>query len=455
MSYLKVRLGLPRPSQASLARSRGAQVPAGSLSGDTWGAGSQGPERCHGAGDAVMATLPPVQPGGQVRCGCEPQDLGGCWGSGAAIPPRVRRRGRGAFLRCTKARVGLWPGLPGPALVAPRDPRCPHAGLSGRARPKAGLRCRARHPRDAEPIRAPRWRCRPGSARRPSAGELRTGKRCRGSPRSLRRAPWGSRASAARTLPSSSGWAAGWGCGGSAPARRDGGEPGGLAWWRSPRGSRRCRRCPGAPRPDREHRRGAAAAGGGAGPGSCSPRCPHGRVAGRAPARLVCGVCSGEMLGGGAGEGILPGSREGAPERPEQGSAHACGRSASFLGAVRVTTITVSAGCRHTRAGRLWRSFLQLCRMFVQQYFRSSLTKSGERRCSVWAGRRLCAGEPCEDVVLGSTQLRRGFLCGDTRSWQQRDTWESRQEWKFISGVNCLYGEGGCEEEGKSWKLGK
>lgn len=48
--------------------------------------------------------------------------------------------------------------------------------------------------------------------------------------------------------------------------------------------------------------------------------------------------------------GCLPGDWEPDPERPEQVSAHAFGRSAALLGAVRVTTITVSGGCRHTRA---------------------------------------------------------------------------------------------------------
>lgn len=63
---------------------------------------------------------------------------------------------------------------------------------------------------------------------------------------------------------------------------------------------------------------------------------PHGRVAERAPGRLVCGASGREMLGEENWRGAAwRGGWEGAPGRPGPVSAHALGRWAAVPGAVR------------------------------------------------------------------------------------------------------------------------
>lgn len=356
-----------------------------------------------------MPPLAPVQLGGQVRCGCDAQDPGGV-PAGAADPSRRERlrcsgdshsapgtlpgaQGISALNKGTRRAPGpvvlpdarrwwprgtrprrRWERIPGAARGADRQPP-PRRGWAAQ---RGRRRRRARHPRDAEPIRAPSWRCRPGpappaplgheSCARGSAAAGARGRLAalhgdrgllqRGRFRALLGERRDGAMAARRRLPVS--------------ARRDGGEPGGAGVVTDPEGAgpaagerepavqalpraQRGLRCApavrdvstGAERPQ---------AGGGAGPcrrlvvSSC-PRCPHGRVAERAPARPVCGASGREMLGGGNWRGdACPRDWQRAPQRPEQVPAHAFGRSAALLGAVRVTTITVSGSCRHTRA---------------------------------------------------------------------------------------------------------
>lgn len=373
--------GLPR------GRCLGSVPPSGALRYLSPGIRGDPVPRAGAVPRREMPSRPPlaaVQPGGQVRCGA-----GGrrrtLQAAGAADP------GRRARLRCSggsdAAPGTLWRArsisalnkgarrtpaeAPGPgvrsdaeALVArgTRSPRrcgrtpVPARGAERPPPPRRGgaaqrgrRRRRARHPRDAEPIRAPSWRCPPGPARRRPArravdGEALPREPAVASPRSMGIESFCS-ADASEPF---------WVSGGTGPRRRGsaaaagvgtegwrgagrgwdgGGARGGCARQRGS-GSLRCRHCPGqsagaAVPPGcagREHRRGAAAGRrrGRAGPCrrlvvSAWARCPHGRVAERAPALRARRFGQGDAWRGEPARGACPGDREGAPKWPGQG----------------------------------------------------------------------------------------------------------------------------------------
>lgn len=481
-SRWEVNLGFPwglppGPRLGSVPQGPGASGALRYLSGDTWGPCPQEPERCHREGDTVVPTA-----------GSGPARRAGAVRAGEAIPPRYAAGGAGPFLRWTKARVRVRPRLPGPSSALVRRRWCPagraHAGVAGAAPcphavltaapapARRGCAARAaaapaRHPRDAEPIRAPSGAAGPARPRPPPLGPESCGRGsaaagARGRLAALHgdreplqrgrfRALLGERrdgataarlGSAAAAGVGTEGWrGAGWGLGGD-------GARGGCA-----RGQREpaVQALPGqsagaAVRPGRAGRERPRAVPGRAGgswspPGAMSPRPGRGAS--------CAGFPAGRCLERERARGCLPSAGN---ELPSGRSRALPARLAARLRYPGVTAITVSHGCGHTRAaaGGHGAALSAFCRTFVQQNFRSSLTKSGERRCCAELEGSCAQVSHVRTLRWGVAQLRHGILCGSCSS---EAPGTAGPEWKFISGANWLYV--GCVEEGKSWKLGK